>query len=75
MSRKPADDIPTVAAQIAGLTIYVTCECRSREHHVVECEEDDFGIWSAMLPERFILCDACNQLIDAGLRITVRPPE
>jgi hypothetical protein len=68
-------DTPTVPAQIAGVTIYVTCPCGSLDQFDIDCAENDSGIWSAPIPERFHLCESCRQVIDTGLRVTVGAPE
>lgn len=71
-----ADQDPrTTTAQIAGVTIQVTCECGEQFCHEIECEQDDFGGWSAAGEDRFILCDTCECLIDAGLQISVGVPQ
>lgn len=73
MTARP-DDIPTVTGQVVAVQIMVVCECGEHFCHEIECEEDDFGGWSAAMEERFILCDTCDRLIDAGLRLTVMEP-
>jgi hypothetical protein len=65
---------PTLPAQIAGVTIHVTCECGETHCHEIECEQDDFGGWSSAPEDRYILCETCERLIDAGLQITVDVP-
>ena len=48
MTDHPPDQDPTtIRAQIAAVTIQVTCECGEQLCHEIECEEDDFGGWSA----------------------------
>jgi hypothetical protein len=68
------DTIPTTA-QIAAITIHVTCECGADTCHEIDCESDDFGGWSAAPEDRFILCETCDRLIDAGQQISVGQAE
>jgi hypothetical protein len=75
MSIPAPDKGPTTnPAQIAAVTIYVTCECGEAFCHEIECEEDDFGGWSAAPEDRFILCETCDRLIDAGLQVSIGAP-
>ena len=64
-------DPATTPAQIIAMIIHVTCECGQPVWHEIECEEDDFGGWSAAPEDRFILCETCDRLIDAGQQISV----
>ena len=73
-NRTNPSDIMTVAAIIASVTIQVTCECGEELCHEIECEEDGFGGWSASMQDRFILCETCGEVIDAGLQISVGVP-
>ena len=68
-------DPVTTPAQIASITIHVTCECGANTCHEIDCESDHFGGWSVAPEDRFILCETCDRLIDAGLQITVGQPE
>ena len=68
-------DPTTAPAQIVAVIIHVTCECGDMTCHEIECEQDDFGGWSAAPEDRFILCDTCDCLIDAGLQVSVGLPE
>lgn len=70
-----ADDIPTVTGHVVAVQITVVCGCGADSCQEIECEEDDFGGWSAAQEHRFILCETCDSLIDAGLLINVEPPE
>ena len=74
-ARAPDHDLTAIAARIAAVTIYVTCECGEAFCHEIECEEDDFGGWSAAPEDRFILCETCDRLIDAGLQVSIGVPE
>jgi hypothetical protein len=65
----------TIPAQITGVTIHVTCQCGSWVIHEIDCEEYDFGAWSAAMEDRYILCDTCERLIDAGLQLSIGAPE
>ena len=73
-NRTNPSDIMTVAARISSVTIEITCECGEELCHKIECNEDGFGGWSALMEDRFILCAACGEVIDAGLQISVGPP-
>ena len=68
-------DPPTVNAQIVWVTMYVSCPCGFRTQHEIDCSQGDDGAWVAPMEERFILCESCDQLIDAGLRLSVGNPE
>ncbi len=68
-------DIPTtLAAQIAEIVLTVTCDCGCGEAHQIDCQQDIAGVWSAPLEDRYILCETCGTLLDAGLQITVGAP-
>lgn len=69
-----ANDIPTVTGQVVAVQIMVTCECGDWTHHVVDFTADE-GFWTAPMEDRFLLCESCAQVIDAGLCLTVRDPE
>lgn len=75
MTKARPDDPPTVLAQISGVTIHVVCPCGADTLHVIDCVEDRFGGWSADMEERFILCDSCDQLVDAGFQVELQAPE
>ena len=64
-------DPATTPAQIAAVTIHVTCGCGDLTCHEIECEQDAFGGWSASPEDRYILCETCDRLIDAGQQISV----
>ena len=68
-------DPATTPAQIAAVTIHVTCTCGDMTSHEIKCEQDDFGGWSASPEDRFILCETCDRLMDAGLQVSVGPWE
>ena len=61
----------TTPAQIAAVTIHITCDCGDTTCHEIECVEDTLGGWSAAPEDRFILCETCERLIDAGLPVSV----
>jgi hypothetical protein len=65
----------TIPARISSVTIHVTCQCGSGVSHEIDCEEDDFGAWSAAMEDRYMLCDTCERLIDAGLQLSIGAPE
>lgn len=69
---KGTDDLATVPAQIEGVTISVVCPCGASIPHVIDYVENHLGGWSADLEERFILCDSCDQLVDAGFQVELR---
>ena len=73
-SRTNPSDIMTVAASIVSVTIEVNCECGEETCHEIECVDDGFGGWCASPQDRFILCETCAEVIDAGLQISVGPP-
>jgi len=68
------DDIPTVIGQVVAVQIMVTCECGDRTHQIAECTDDE-GYWTPPTQDRFHLCESCNRVIDAGVRLTVTDPE
>lgn len=63
-------------AVVACITLSVTCECGADDVHQLELEQApiDPG-WSAAIEDRFILCEECGCVIDAGLVISVAAPE
>jgi hypothetical protein len=69
------EDPPTIPAQIAGMTIQITCGCGDMTCHEIECEQDVCGGWFVAMEDRFILCEECDGLIDAGMQIRVGPLE
>jgi hypothetical protein len=76
MNDFPEDPIlKTTVAQIAAVVIHVTCPCGDDLVIEIDCEQDDSGAWSAPLDERFVCCETCGTLLDAGLQITVQDPE
>jgi hypothetical protein len=64
----------TTAVQLAAVTIHVACHCGDDLVIDLSCAQDDHGVWSVPEDERFILCENCESLLDAGLLIIVKTP-
>ena len=62
----------TGRAEIAAIVILATCPCGTIHADEIDMEQDDFGAWKAPDDERFILCDECGQLFDAGVEISLQ---
>jgi hypothetical protein len=71
-----SDNIHTTSAAITSVTVAFVCECGTETEHVVEldCEEIGPG-WVAPPQERFVLCDGCESVIDAGFIISITQPQ
>lgn len=68
-------DIHTVNAVVSAMTVTFACECGSDVTYDIDLETEEIGPgWTAPMDERFILCDCCESVIDAGLVFSISPP-
>lgn len=65
----------TISPIVDQVTISVRCQCGDLLHYEIELDQDDSGKWSVPIEERFIFCDECERVMDAGdlLSIEVAP--
>jgi len=66
--------IITTRAVVSSVTMTLVCECGDNTAHEVDFDTDDFG-WVVPVEDRFILCDVCERVIDAGFTLALDPIE
>jgi hypothetical protein len=66
---------PCAPPIVADVIIFVSCSCGAPDCHEVELEQDEGAGWSVKTEDRYILCETCDQLIDAGMRFTAEVKE
>ncbi len=70
------EPLHTSSAEISSITVWFVCECGTEASHEVDLECEDIGPgWTAPMEERFVLCDGCGCVIDAGFVISIDPPK
>lgn len=68
------DQINMSRAEVQSVTMTLVCECGADTQHEVDFDSDDFG-WVVPVEERFILCEVCDCVIDAGFTLAFHPIE
>ncbi len=71
----PDDKIYMSKAEISGIVVTFACECGTEEQYEIDLECEGVGPgWTAPMEDRFVLCDGCGCVIDAGFVISIDPP-